>query len=81
MPFVKVRLVAPSGQRYRVEIDSDLNVETVKSQLAEQLQLSPDRKYNLQLIDSFSLSPGNEVRLVEASDQGIRDLQLEPDNE
>lgn len=77
MPFVNVRLVAPDGRRYRVEIDPALNVETVKSQLAQKLQIPLDRRYTLSLIDSFSLSAGDELQLTETIEQGVG--HLEPD--
>jgi hypothetical protein len=79
MAFVNVRLIAPGGRRYRVDIDSDLNVETVKSQLVKKLQMPPDKKYTLHLVDSFSLSVGDEVLLVELEEEAIR--HLEPDDE
>jgi hypothetical protein len=75
MAFVNVRLVAPDGRRYRVEIDSELKVETVKSQLVQKLQIPPDRRYTLQLVDSFSLSAGDELLLVESHEQGVRHLE------
>lgn len=76
--FVTVRLTAPNGSRYRVEIDPELRVETVKSQLVQKLDLPPDRKYTLQLIDSFSLTAGDELKLVVTEVQGVG--LLEPDN-
>jgi hypothetical protein len=75
MTFVKIRLVDPKGRRYAVEIDSDLEVETVKAQLVQKLDMPAGRRYALQLIDSFSLSPGDEIRLVETEDQGVRHLE------
>jgi len=77
MTFVNVRLQAPDGKRYRVEIDSDLNVETVKSQLLQQLEISDGKKYEFHLVDSFSLSAGNEILLVETKEKAIRGLELE----
>jgi hypothetical protein len=61
-----------------VEIDPELRVETVKSQLVQKLDLPPDRKYTLQLIDSFSLTAGDELKLVVTEVQGVG--LLEPDN-
>jgi hypothetical protein len=78
MPFVNVRLVAPGGRRYRVEIDPDLGVETVKSQLVQKLDLAGDRRYTLRLIDSFSLTAGDELVLVETEQVAVG--AVEPDN-
>ena len=77
MPFVNVRLVAPDGRRYRVEVDADLNVETVKSQLVQKLQMPTDRRYTLLLVDSFTLSAGDELQLIETQEQGVRGLELD----
>jgi hypothetical protein len=77
MPFVNVRLLAPDGSRFRVDIDSDLSVESVKNQLVQELKLSTDIRYSLQLVNSFKLSQGDELQLVPASDQGIRNLEPE----
>ena len=74
MPFVNVRLVAPDGRNYTVDIDSDLNVESVKSQLIQKLGVPSDRKYSLRLVDSFALSEGDRLMLVESSDQGVTNL-------
>ncbi len=75
MHFVNVKLVDPEGQRYRVEIDSDLDVESVKAQLVQKLKMPADRRYTLQLIDSFSLSPDDEIRLVLSQEQGVRRME------
>jgi hypothetical protein len=77
MPFVHVKLVVPGGQRYTVDIDSDLNPEVVRGQLVDKLQL-PAKKYSLQLVNSFALSDGDVLMLVDASDQGV--MNLVPDN-
>lgn len=74
MPFVNVKLVAPNGKRYRVEIDSDLSIDIVRSQLLEELKIISDKKYDLLLVNSFSLSPDDEVRLIEATEQAVRHL-------
>jgi hypothetical protein len=79
MHFVNVKLVDPDGQRYRVEIDSDLDVETVKAQLVQKLGIPARQRYTLRLIDSFSLSPDDEIQLVVSEEQGVRGL--EPLNE
>jgi hypothetical protein len=79
MHFVNVKLVDPEDRRYRVEIDSDLDVESVKAQLVQKLEMPAGRRYTLQLIDSFSLSPDDEIRLVVSQEQGVRGL--EPLNE
>jgi hypothetical protein len=77
MPFVHVKLVDPGNRRYTVDIDSDLNAEVVKGQLVDELKLSPDKKYSLYLVDSFGLSDGDVLMLVEASDQGFMNLVQE----
>ena len=74
MSFVNVRLVAPDGRRYMVEIDSDLDVESVKGQLIQKLGLPANKKYSLHLVDSFALSPGDEIMLVDASGSGVMNL-------
>jgi hypothetical protein len=74
MPFVNVRLVAPDGRRYTVDIDTDLDVESVKSQLVQKLELSASKRYSLRLVDSFALSQGDEIMLVDSSDQGVMNL-------
>jgi hypothetical protein len=77
MPFVHVKLVDPSDRRYTVDIDSDLNAEVVKGQLVDKLKLPNDKKYSLHLVDSFGLSDGDVLMLVEASDQGVMNLAPE----
>jgi hypothetical protein len=74
MPFVNVRLVTPDSKRYRVEIDPDLDVEIVKSQLLQKLQIKTGKKYTLLLVDSFSLAAGDELRLVEMEEQAVGEL-------
>lgn len=78
MPFINVRLIDPRGRRYTVDIDSDLSVDSIKAQLVQQLEMPADKRYTLQLIDSFSLSAGDEIRLVESQQQGVANLAPAP---
>jgi hypothetical protein len=68
MPFVTVRLIDPDGRRFTVDVDSDVDVESVKSQLVQELGRPVNKKYSLHLVDSFALSPGDEIMLVDTSD-------------
>lgn len=76
MPYINVRLVDPKGRRYTVDIDPDLSVERIKAQLVQKLEMSADQRYTLQLIDSFSLSEGDEIHLVESQEEGVVRLEL-----
>jgi hypothetical protein len=75
MPFINVRLVDPKGRRYTVDIDSDLSIESIKAQLVQKLDMPADQRYTLQLIDSFSLSAGDEIHLVVSQEQGVMNLE------
>jgi hypothetical protein len=80
MPFVNVNLVAPDMVRYTVDIDPQLGVESVKGQLLRELGLeNSDKKYSLYLVDSFALSNGDEVQLVETKMLGVKGLKKQAD--
>jgi hypothetical protein len=80
MSFVNVNLVGPDKVRYTVDIDPELGIESVKSQLLHALDIeNSGKKYSLHLIDSFTLSNGDEIQLVETTVQGVKGLKKQAD--
>jgi hypothetical protein len=79
MSFVHVNLIV-GKDRYTVDIDPALGVESVKSQLVHEPKKEEDGKnYSLHLVDSFALSNGDEIQLVETMVEGVRGLKKQAD--
>ena len=79
MSYVNVSLIGPDKERYTVDIDPDLGVESVKSQLVRELELAPEKKYSLHLVDSFKVSTGDEILLIETPVQAVKGLKRQAD--
>lgn len=74
MTYVEVALKDPEGRGFTVEIDSDLSAAAITAQLVAALKLPPDVRYELLLVDSLTVRPGDKVELRRAGDQGVRNL-------